>query len=113
MKLCPMSRMSPPARQNKTGVPWKEIFQEIGRFPLSTKILIAACLVYLASPIDLIPDFIPVIGQADDLLVLALLMKVVQKHAAGGSAEDLINKIRRALRIQDAGLPSNNKRRAR
>jgi uncharacterized membrane protein YkvA (DUF1232 family) len=35
-------------------------------------VIIVICLVYLISPIDLLPDVIPVLGQADDLLVLAL-----------------------------------------
>lgn len=42
--------------------------------------LVAGCAVaYLVSPIQLIPTFIPVIGQMDDLLVLFLGMKLLRK----------------------------------
>lgn len=39
--------------------------------PALAKGVMPVVLVYLASPIDLIPDFIPVLGQLDDVLVLA------------------------------------------
>ncbi len=39
--------------------------------PPAVKGVMPAVLLYLASPIDIIPDFIPVLGQLDDLLVLA------------------------------------------
>lgn len=42
------------------------------RVPLLAKILIGVVVAYALSPIDLIPDFIPVIGYLDDLLVLPL-----------------------------------------
>ena len=42
-----------------------------GRLP---KILIALTLAYALSPIDLIPDFIPVLGWLDDLILLPLLI---------------------------------------
>ena len=40
------------------------------RVPRSTRILLAPAIVYLAFPLDLIPDFIPVLGQLDDLLLV-------------------------------------------
>lgn len=42
------------------------------RVPLHAKVLIGLVVAYALSPIDLIPDFIPVIGYLDDLLLLPL-----------------------------------------
>lgn len=44
------------------------------RTPVTAKILIGLTVGYLLSPIDLIPDFIPVIGLLDDLIVVPLLI---------------------------------------
>ncbi len=42
--------------------------------PLIAKIAIGITLVYFFSPIDLIPDFIPVIGMLDDVIIVPLLV---------------------------------------
>lgn len=42
--------------------------------PRSAKIALAAVAVYLASPLDLIPDFIPIIGYLDDALLVAVVV---------------------------------------
>jgi uncharacterized membrane protein YkvA (DUF1232 family) len=42
------------------------------RTPLGAKLLVALVVGYALSPIDLIPDFIPVLGLLDDLLLLPL-----------------------------------------
>lgn len=46
---------------------------------ISTKSVIAviAALLYFINPLDLIPDFIPFIGQLDDILVLSYLVKTL------------------------------------
>ncbi len=44
------------------------------RTPWATKLLIAFTLAYLLSPVDLVPDFIPVLGLLDDLLIVPLLV---------------------------------------
>lgn len=46
------------------------------RTPLAAKILIGLTIGYLLSPIDLIPDFIPVLGLLDDLIIVPLLISI-------------------------------------
>ncbi len=50
--------------------------------PRSVKIKLALLLVYLLSPVDLVPDFIPMIGQADDVIIVALA-QVFHNGSAG------------------------------
>jgi uncharacterized membrane protein YkvA (DUF1232 family) len=51
------------------------------RVPLSAKLLLGFGLVYLVSPIDLVPDFIPVVGVLDDTVVVALVLRYVLRAA--------------------------------
>jgi uncharacterized membrane protein YkvA (DUF1232 family) len=61
------------------------------RTPTPLKALLAAGLAYVLVPLDLVPDAIPILGQADDLTVLLLVLdlfianapaEVRQEHAA-------------------------------
>jgi uncharacterized membrane protein YkvA (DUF1232 family) len=52
------------------------------RVPRSRKVLLWLLLGYLALPIDLVPDFLPVIGQLDDAIVVAVVLRLVLR--AGG-----------------------------
>jgi uncharacterized membrane protein YkvA (DUF1232 family) len=47
------------------------------RIPRSRKALIVALIAYLAMPFDLVPDFIPVAGQLDDAIIVALALRTV------------------------------------
>jgi uncharacterized membrane protein YkvA (DUF1232 family) len=51
------------------------------RLARSQKALVAVLLVYLASPVDLVPDFIPVAGQLDDAILVALVIRRVLRRA--------------------------------
>ena len=54
------------------------------RVPRRRKVLIVLALGYLALPFDLVPDFIPVAGQLDDALLVALVLRAVLRSAEPG-----------------------------
>ena len=55
--------------------------------PRSLRLRLWLLLGYLASPIDLVPDFIPVIGYADDAIVVALVLRSVVRRAGRDAVE--------------------------
>jgi uncharacterized membrane protein YkvA (DUF1232 family) len=50
------------------------------RVPLSAKLVLAAMALYLASPLDLMPDVSPVLGLHDDVLLVALVVDGLLNH---------------------------------
>ena len=51
------------------------------RVPRSSKMLVGGALLWVASPIDLIPEFIPVLGPLDDILVVTLVLRHLVRTA--------------------------------
>jgi len=47
------------------------------RVPRRRKALVVALLGYLALPFDLVPDFLPVIGQLDDALLVVFVLRII------------------------------------
>ena len=56
------------------------------RVPRHRKLVLIALVGYLVFPIDLVPDFIPVVGQLDDVLIAALALRFV----LGGAGEQVV-----------------------
>ena len=52
------------------------------RVPRRRRLLVYALIAYLALPFDLVPDFIPVAGQLDDAILVALVVRSLLR--AGG-----------------------------
>jgi uncharacterized membrane protein YkvA (DUF1232 family) len=52
-----------------------------GTLPRGVRIRLGLLLAYLASPVDLIPDFIPVLGYADDAIVATVVLRGVVRRA--------------------------------
>jgi uncharacterized membrane protein YkvA (DUF1232 family) len=64
-----------------------DILRLVGRLaadptlPRSVRVRLALALAYLALPIDLVPDFIPIIGYADDAIVVCAVLRSVVRRA--------------------------------
>jgi len=84
------------------------------------KLMVAGAIAYIAMPIDLIPDFIPFIGEVDDVYILVLALTrlvanagrpVLQAHWSG-AMEDLADlNLREALAAAAFFLPRSIRRR--
>lgn len=67
------------------------------RVPWYARVLIACLVGYIFSPIDLIPDFIPVLGYLDDLVVVPLGIILVVRMIPGEVMEECRAGARAAL----------------
>jgi uncharacterized membrane protein YkvA (DUF1232 family) len=86
--------------------------------PRPVKIALLAAAVYLVSPIDLVPDFIPVLGYVDDLLLGAIVLDgvlsfvnrdVVLRYWPG--SERSLDNLARTARLLTAWIPRRVKTR--
>jgi uncharacterized membrane protein YkvA (DUF1232 family) len=58
------------------------------RVPRRKKVVLAALVPYLAMPIDLVPDFIPVAGYLDDAALVAFVVRYVLRGGGSGLVEE-------------------------
>ena len=55
--------------------------------PRARRLALVALAAYLASPIDLVPDFIPIAGQADDAVLVILALRALVRGAGAPAVE--------------------------
>jgi len=86
--------------------------------PRAAKVALAAAVLYLASPVDLIPDFIPFVGYLDDVLLAALVVDGLVNWVDRGlllkywpGSPDSLDRIARAARLLAVWVPQRLKRR--
>jgi uncharacterized membrane protein YkvA (DUF1232 family) len=79
------------------------------RLPRQRKALVWLTLGYLALPVDIVPDFIPIAGQLDDAIVVALLLRWILKGVEPGILDEVwpgppagLALLKRAARLQTA-----------
>jgi len=87
------------------------------RVPRRSQVVIGAALAYLVSPVDLIPEFIPVVGFADDVLLVSYAINhlitvagedVVLEHWDG--PRDMLELVRSVLEVASDLVPPQLKR---
>ena len=66
------------------------------RIPLLVRVIPPALVVYLAMPLDVIPDFIPVIGHLDDVLVLVIGIAVLLRFTPRAVLEEHLARLEAA-----------------
>ena len=74
------------------------------RVPWYARLLVAAVVAYAFSPIDLIPDFIPVLGYVDDLLLVPVGIALALKMVPEAVMDECRHK---AQEVMAQGRPTN------
>lgn len=67
------------AKKLKTDIPAVFLALKKKETPVLAKICAGATIIYALSPIDLVPDFIPVLGYLDDVIILPALVALTVK----------------------------------
>jgi uncharacterized membrane protein YkvA (DUF1232 family) len=76
-----------------------------GRVPFTSKLIIPGGLLYTVFPLDLMPDFIPGLGQLDDLTIIVLALTMFVRSAPKEVVQEHIERM--AGRYRPAAEPSS------
>lgn len=90
------------AKKLKSDIPAVFIALKDKETPLAAKIFAAITVAYALSPIDLIPDFIPVLGYLDDVILLPALVALTIKFIPKDKLEECRKK---AENLWERGRP--------
>jgi uncharacterized membrane protein YkvA (DUF1232 family) len=74
------------------------------RTPVALKAILIAALAYVIAPIDLIPDVIPILGAADDLTVLLLVLDLFINNAPAEVREEHMARAKAGQAVLDEDL---------
>ncbi|WP_411677962.1 YkvA family protein [Caproicibacter sp.] len=84
------------AKQLKTDIPALYLALRHRETPLAAKLCAGVTVAYALSPIDLIPDFIPLLGYLDDLIILpamiALTVKLIPNEIMNNCRQEAKNR---------------------
>jgi uncharacterized membrane protein YkvA (DUF1232 family) len=64
------------------------------RVPEWTRLIVLAPALYLVSPIDIMPDFIPVLGRIDDAAIFGLAIDLLVRFAPRSVVEEQLARLR-------------------
>ena len=88
------------------------------RLPRSVKAALAAAVLYLLSPIDLLPDFIPFLGYLDDVAIAAVVVDGIVNHVDRAlllrywpASPQSLEQVARVARLLAVWVPRRLKRR--
>lgn len=74
------------------------------RTPIGLKLLLGAALTYVVTPVDFIPDVVPIVGVADDLTVLLLVLDLFISNAPAAVREEHLARARKGEAQLDEDL---------
>jgi uncharacterized membrane protein YkvA (DUF1232 family) len=95
-------RLKTAAASFRREIRFYELVRQHPRTPRIAKALIGIAIAYALSPIDLIPDFIPVLGHVDDLIIVPLLVFAAVKLIP----EDVIRECRANVESEIPSAPA-------
>jgi|CZCB01.1.fsa_nt_gi uncharacterized membrane protein YkvA (DUF1232 family) len=92
------------------------LFRTMGdrRLHVNQKVLLLGTILYVLSPLDFLPDFIPFTGQVDDILLLAVVILSIMQQVGHSvfqerwkDQQSLSDMARRILKLASSFLPSS------
>ena len=101
--MTPLEKLKIWARELKSQVVALWFCRSDPRTPWMAKLVVALIVAYALSPIDLIPDFIPVLGLLDELVILPLGIALAMKMIPG----EVWNDARAKAQAWEAGRPKS------